>query len=49
MRTPFVPRKNRKGAAFVEYVSLMALIAVVVIFAIVQFSGQLNDIFGRTK
>ena len=49
MHTPYVPRKNRKGAAFVEYVALMALIAVVVIFAIVQFSGQLNDIFGRTN
>lgn len=41
-------RKARKGAAFVEYVSLIGLIGVVVIFAIVQFSGTLEDTFGRS-
>lgn len=39
---------HSKGAAFAEYMPLLAIIGVVVIFAVVQFSGVLEDTFDRT-
>lgn len=39
-------RARTKGAAFVEYVSLLGLIGVVVIFSVLQFGAEIDETFG---
>lgn len=48
MHTPTFPKRSRKGAAFVEYVVLMGILAVAVIFAVVQLGSGISDAFTQS-
>lgn len=49
MHKPSILHKVRKGAAFVEYVVLMGLLSVVVIFTVFQLGAGISDAFGTSN